>query len=247
MALSAKAIEAHIQLEQPGHPGLALWVSALLFMKTAKLNMAGRGNVGSGPSRSSEPFSCCARWKFHGALLILWFVSFHAYSRRLGSVPFFGARLVAALLLERVSVRTRTFPGSFVFLAIAITFPSSWSAQGRALRHNRSLPPIDWEEYFTVARNTHLPSRSPRQLCRPYRLKTPAAELRKFPRILHLLCSPENTWARSSATDPPPSCHLGSHPSRLGLGPVAPAQYADYVVTAKGNHSPMPSAFFRGP
>ena len=171
---SAKAIEARtMQLGQPGHPGTGdLWVSALFFMKTAKLNMAwGAWERWVWAFTLIGTVLVLRTWKSHGALLILWFVlPFYAYSRRLRQCPHFRARLVAALLLQRVPLRTRTpsrircLPRHRDHIFVVLVRP-----QGRALRHNRSLPPIDRRQLLhRRARNTHLPSRSPRQLRRPY-------------------------------------------------------------------------------
>lgn len=90
---SAKAIEQRtMQPGQEGHPGTEdPWVSALFFLKAAKLNVAwGAWERWMFAALLLGTALVIRHWTAHWPLLLLWFpLGFYAYSVAYGSVPIF--------------------------------------------------------------------------------------------------------------------------------------------------------------
>jgi hypothetical protein len=239
---SAKAIEARtMHLGQPGHPGTGdLWVSALFFMKAAKLNMAwGAWERWVWAFMLIGTVLVLRTWKSHGVLLLLWFVlPFYAYSVAYGSVPIF---IPAWWPHSYYNVRygLELLPAFAVFLAIAITYASSWfGRKGRQCVTLALFLLLIGGSYLNVARATPICLREARvnSVDRIRLEERLAAELRNLPPNSSILMF-TGEYVGALQRD---GIHLrrviseAIHPD-WDLALVAPAQYADYVVTAKGD------------
>ena len=239
---SAKAIEARtMQTGQPGHPGTGdMWISALFFMKAAKLNMAWVAW-----ERWVWAFTLIGTvlvlrtWKSHGALLLLWFVlPFYAYSVAYGSVPIF-MPVWWPHSYYNVRYGLELLPAFAVFVAIAIAYLSSWSGRRASQCVTIALfLLLIGGGYFTVARAAPICLREARvnSVDRIRLEERLAAELRKLPPDSSILMF-TGEYVGALQRD---GIHLrrviseAIHPD-WDLALVAPAQYADYVVTAKGD------------
>jgi hypothetical protein len=239
---SAKAIEARtMKAGQPGHPGTGdLWVSALFFMKAAKLNMAwGAWERWIWAFMLIGTVLVLRTWKSHGALLLLWFaLPFYAYSVAYGSVPIF---LPVWWPHSYYNVRygLELLPAFAVFLAIAITYTSSWFGRKASQCVTIALfLLLIGGSYFDLARATPICLREARvnSFDRIRLEERLAAEFRKLPpNATILMFTGEYVGALQRE-----GIHLrrviseSIHPE-WDYALAAPAQYADYVVTAKGD------------
>jgi hypothetical protein len=132
---SARAIEQRtMHLGQPGHPGTGdMRVSAIFFLKAAKLNMAW------GQTLEAQIFGVMligtllviVRWSLKGVMLLLWFVlPFYAYSIAYGSVPIF-MPVWWPHSYYNVRYGLELLPAFAVFLGVAFGTANGWLAIGR--------------------------------------------------------------------------------------------------------------------
>ena len=239
---SAKAIESRtMQPGQPGHPGTGdLWVSVLFFLKAAKLNMAwGAWEHWIWAFMLIGTALVLRRWKSHGVLLLLWFVlPFYAYSLAYGSVPIF-MPVWWPHSYYNVRYGLELVPAFAVFLAIAITYISSWFGRRASTCVAIALfLGLVGGSYSIVSRVTPICLREAKvnsvdRIALEQRL---AVELRKLPPNSSILMF-TGEYVGALQRD---GIHLrrviseAIHPD-WDLALVAPAQYADYVVMAKGD------------
>jgi hypothetical protein len=239
---SAKAIEARtMHAGQPGHPGTGdLWVSALFFLKAAKLNMAsGIWERWIWAFMLIGTVLIVRTWKSHGTLLLLWFVlPFYAYSIAYGSVPIF-MPVWWPHSYYNVRYGLELLPAFAIFIAIAIAYLSSWF--DKKWSHYVAIGSFIFlvvDSYYPVLPVTPICLREARvnsvdRIALETRL---AAELRKLPPNSSILMF-TGEYVGALQRD---GIHLrrviseAIHPD-WDLALVAPAQYADYVVTAKGD------------
>ncbi len=239
---SAKAIEARTSTPgQPGHPGTGnLWVSAIFFLKAAKLNLAWSAwEQWAFLLLLAGTAIVVVRWKEFAPLLLLWFVlPFYAYSVAYGSVPIF-MPVWWPHSYYNVRYGLELLPGFGVFVGVLIGWTWMWvrpKAGKWAVAGSGFV--LVAGSYVAVARATPICLREARvnSVSRVALEKRLASELERVPKpATFLMFTSSYVGALQRAGIPlKRTVNESIHPE-WDYAMADPAGYADYVVAVDGD------------